>query len=182
MKSLKVGFLGYGKMGQIRYNTLNLMENCDVIKICEINDNIKVPPQISITTSPSEIFNSTDINVVIISVPNYLIKSYVISCLDAGKHVFCEKPPGRTVDEIKRVIEVENKTKLLLKYGFNHRYHKSIQMAMELISSKKLGEIVNIRGVYGKSKIISLESGWRSKKKMVGISLEKYPSYMCEVL
>ncbi|SVD91962.1 uncharacterized protein METZ01_LOCUS444816, partial [marine metagenome] len=53
-------------------------------------------------------------------------------------------------------------------YGFNHRYHDSVSEALQIIKSKKLGEIVNLRGVYGKSKIIPFSGGWRAERKYAG--------------
>jgi len=72
-----------------------------------------------------------------------------------------EKPPGRDVDDIRRVIDIEKKNPgLLLKYGFNHRYHDSVRDAQRIIKSGELGEIINMRGVYGKSKVIPFSGGW----------------------
>ena len=46
---------------------------------------------------------------------------------------------------ISKCISVEKNSKLKLKYGFNHRYHDSVETALEIIKSKKLGTIVNLR-------------------------------------
>jgi predicted dehydrogenase len=86
-----------------------------------------------------------------------------------GLHVFCEKPPGMDVKDIQNVIDIEKKfPQLKLKYGFNHRYHDSVAKAKELIDSGNLGDIINLRGLYGKSRIIPFDGGWRSKRKLAG--------------
>ncbi|MEK7555171.1 MAG: Gfo/Idh/MocA family oxidoreductase, partial [Patescibacteria group bacterium] len=83
--------------------------------------------------------------------------------------VFCEKPPGRTVADIKNVIAEEKKhPNLKLKYGFNHRYHQSVIEAKKIIDSKIYGDVINIRGVYGKSRMITSLGGWRAKRKYAG--------------
>jgi predicted dehydrogenase len=67
------------------------------------------------------------------------------------------------------VIKAEKENPgLLLKYGFNHRYHDSVREALRIIKSGELGEIVNMRGVYGKSKIIPFSGGWRAERKYAG--------------
>jgi len=53
-------------------------------------------------------------------------------------------------------------------YGFNHRYHDSVRNAFDIIKSGELGKIINLRGVYGKSKIISFQSDWRTKREIAG--------------
>ena len=93
-----------------------------------------------------------------------------VDALNAGKHVFCEKPPGRDVADIARVIACEKKHPgLKLKYGFNHRYHDSIRDALEILHSGDLGEVINLRGVYGKSQLITFDqSSWRTERKLAG--------------
>ncbi len=109
------------------------------------------------------------LDVLFVSLPNYLAAEVTIAGLKKGMHVFCEKPPGRSVKDIESVIKVEKKyPKLKLKYGFNHRYHDSIREALRIIKSNEMGDIVNIRGVYGKSKIIPFSGGWRAERKYSG--------------
>ena len=73
------------------------------------------------------------------------------------------------VSDVKDVLKIQKKNNLKLKYGFNHRYHKSVILTKKIIDSKKLGNLINIRGVYGKSKILNFsKSNWRSDKKFAG--------------
>ena len=92
-----------------------------------------------------------------------------IAGLKNNLHVFCEKPPGRNLSDIANVIEMESQRPALkLKYGFNHRYHGSIKEALRLVQSNELGKVVNLRGVYGKSKIINFTSQWRTQREIAG--------------
>ena len=78
-------------------------------------------------------------DILFICLPNYLASKVTISALKKGLHVFCEKPPARTVDEVKDIIRISKKyPHLKLKYGFNHRYHDSIRKAYKYIKSKSL--------------------------------------------
>ena len=54
-------------------------------------------------------------------------------------------------------------------YGFNHRYHDSVQDALKIIRSGRFGNIINMRGVYGKSKLITFnQADWRAKREIAG--------------
>ena len=101
---------------------------------------------------------------------NDMASEVTIAGLEKGLHVFCEKPPGRNVQEIKDVLKVESKdSSLKLMYGFNHRYHDSVQDALEIINSGQLGKIINLRGVYGKGKLITFDQpSWRTKRSIAG--------------
>ena len=89
--------------------------------------------------------------------------------LEKGYHVFCEKPPGRNVNDIDKVIKVENKNKSLkLMYGFNHRYHYSVRDAIKIVKSKEFGKVISLRGLYGKSKLLNFATDWRTNRKYSG--------------
>jgi len=112
---------------------------------------------------------SEELDVLFVSFPNYLAPEVTIAGLEKGLHVFCEKPPGRNMKDIEEVIAVKkSKPEYLLKYGFNHRYHDSVKEALRLVRSDELGEIINLRGVYGKSKMVPFEGNWRSSREFAG--------------
>ncbi len=81
-----------------------------------------------------------------VSVPNYLIKSYVVACLNAGKHVLCEKPPGLNLSEVLAMKEAMVKSGCKLMFGFNHRHHQSVIKAKEVTDSGHFGEVLWMRG------------------------------------
>tara|TARA_Y100000816_G_C26093818_1_gene578440 strand:- start:695 stop:1789 length:1095 start_codon:yes stop_codon:yes gene_type:complete len=129
----------------------------------EINDSIKY------FNNYRDLLDNIALDILFVSVPNYLAPEVTIAGIERGLHVFCEKPPGRTVEDIKRVIEVQKKhPEIKLKYGFNHRYHGSVTKTKEIIDSKQFGDVINLRGIYGKSSIVPFSGQWRSKKKYSG--------------
>jgi predicted dehydrogenase len=100
---------------------------------------------------------------------NNVAAEVTIAGMKKGLHVFCEKPPGMNVEDIQNVILVEKENPdLKLKYGFNHRHHESIKKALQIIQSGELGKVINLRGIYGKSRVIPFSGGWRSKRQLSG--------------
>jgi len=109
------------------------------------------------------------LDVLFVCMPNYLAADVTIAGLERGLHVFCEKPPGRDLADIVRVREHERKRPgQKLMYGFNHRYHDSVRDARRIIESGRLGELIDLRGVYGKSAIIRFDSEWRTQRALAG--------------
>ena len=54
-------------------------------------------------------------------------------------------------------------------YGFNHRYHDSIIRTLEILKKNKLGKVISLKGVYGKSKLITFnQPDWRTKRDIAG--------------
>jgi predicted dehydrogenase len=93
----------------------------------------------------------------------------VVSALDAGKHVFCEKPPGRSMKDIERIVAAEKRNPgQVLKIGFNHRYHLGIMEAKKIIESGEYGRILWVRGVYGKAENAGYPNDWRRDPTLAG--------------
>jgi predicted dehydrogenase len=69
-----------------------------------------------------------------------------------------------------RVIAHERRHPTLkLMYGFNHRYHESVQDALTILKSRELGRVINMRGMYGKAKLVTFnQSDWRAKREIAG--------------
>jgi len=93
----------------------------------------------------------------------------VIYGLEHGCHIFCEKPPGRNLGDIKRIIAAEKAhPELRLIFGFNHRHHPGIVDAKAIVDSGSLGRILWVRGVYGKSGGNDFEKSWRNDPQVSG--------------
>jgi predicted dehydrogenase len=69
-----------------------------------------------------------------------------------------------------RVIAHERRhPDLKLMYGFNHRYHESVQDALKILHTGELGHVINMRGMYGKAKLITFnQPDWRTKREIAG--------------
>jgi predicted dehydrogenase len=168
---LKVGIAGYGVVGKRRKACVDRNPNMRVVAVCDkaflhegtFEDGVRYYVDYRNLISH-------DIDVLIVCLTNDLAPDVTIAGLTRGIHVFCEKPPGRDVEDVCRVIRCELKRPhLKLMYGFNHRYHESVQDALRLIRTNQFGRIINMRGVYGKSKLITFDqSDWRTKREIAG--------------
>lgn len=171
MIKLRVGIAGYGIVGKRRHDFINLHPNLNVVAICDqnfVNAPIELPNLVCYNNY-NDLIERENLDIIFVCLTNNVAAEATIAGLEKGLHVFCEKPPGMNVEEIMRVIEVEKRNpKLKLKYGFNHRYHDSIKEAIRIIKSEELGKIINLRGIYGKSRVIPFSGGWRSKRELAG--------------
>jgi predicted dehydrogenase len=171
MSKLKVGIAGYGIVGRRRHECVNLNQNMELVAVCDrtfsktgvLSDGIR-------SYCDYQDLLKEDLDVLIVCLTNEIAAEVTIKGLNMGFHVFCEKPPGRDVEDIVSVIAAQKKLpSLKLMYGFNHRHHDSVKDALSLIHSGQMGKIINLRGVYGKSKLITFnQSDWRTKREISG--------------
>lgn len=167
---LRVGIAGYGIVGKRRRHFIDRHPALETVAVCDrtFPADGQLADGVPCFTSHQRLLEC-DLDMLFVCMTNDIAPTVTMAGLDRGLHVFCEKPPGRDLADIIRVIEVERRHPgLKLKYGFNHRYHDSIREALRIIQSGELGTVINLRGVYGKSKILSFESDWRTKRGMAG--------------
>ncbi len=167
---LRIGIAGYGVVGQRRRHFIDLHPGLKTVAVCDrtFSDDGIMPDGVAFHRDYKDLLGE-NLDGLFVCLTNQIAPEVSIAGLENGLHVFCEKPPGRDLADIARVISCEQRhPDLKLKYGFNHRYHHSVRDALTLIRSGELGEIINLRGVYGKSKIISFESDWRTNRGIAG--------------
>jgi len=98
------------------------------------------------TTDWHDVINHPEIEAVDITSPNFLHKEMALAAISAGKHVFCEKPVGRTPQETAEIYHAAKKAGVLSFVGLNYRWAPLVQFARNLIQEGKLGEITHYRG------------------------------------
>lgn len=164
---LKFGIAGYGKMGKIREKSIEKSSDAALVSIYDISEKNHHDDNVIVCGSLDELLK-TNIDAVFVSAYVKVAADYVIRALNAGKHVFCEKPPSMTASELYDVIETEKRTNKILKYGFNHRFHYSVMEAKKIINNNLLGKLLWMRGVYGKAGSIDFHENWRNYKNYSG--------------
>jgi predicted dehydrogenase len=171
MQRMKVGIAGYGVVGKRRRQFLDMHPAVETVAVCDqkFDGEGRLPDGVLYFDHYKKLLTQ-DIDILFVCLTNDVAAETTIAGLENGLHVFCEKPPGRDISDIVRVLEYKNNhLDLKLKYGFNHRYHYSVRDALALVRSGDLGHVINLRGVYGKSKIIAFDQDdWRSKRAIAG--------------
>ncbi len=167
---LKAGIVGYGYMGKIRKTVIQDNPELELLGISDTN-----PAALADLNPVCKTFNDyrqlvdCGVDIVFVCTPNFYSPEVVIYSLNHGKHVFCEKPPGRTVDDIRRIMHAERTNRgVRLMFGFNHRYHPGIKEAKVLVDSGRFGKILSLRGIYGKSGGLSYKKSWRNNRELSG--------------
>ncbi|MFN8492898.1 MAG: Gfo/Idh/MocA family oxidoreductase [Caldilineaceae bacterium] len=122
------------------------------------------------TTDWHAVINHPDVQVVNIASPNFLHLEMVRAATQAGKHVFCEKPVGRTPEETAEIEFLARKAGVMSFVGFNYRWAPMVQYAKQLIEEGKLGKLTHYRGrffsMYGSNPLGLLT--WRFKNEYAG--------------
>lgn len=155
-------------MGKTRYAAMKKQGHFEICGICDNNINLLEEYNMNKYEDWQHCIDEEKPEVVVVCTVNAVIPQVVCYGLKKGAHVFAEKPPGRNLEE---ALDMRNAflgcKNQILKFGFNHRYHYSVMEAKSLIDSGFLGEVVNVRGVYGKAGDLQ-KPEWRNDLEVAG--------------
>jgi len=169
---LRVGIAGHGVVGKRRREFIDKHPQLRTVALCDrtFASDGRLEDGVRCFQNYKQLL-AEPLDILFVCLTNDVAAEVTIAGLEKGLHVFCEKPPGRTLEDISRVIEcAKSRPSQKLKYGFNHRYHDSVRDALNIVRSGSMGRIINLRGVYGKSRFINYGAGadWRTQREVAG--------------
>ncbi|HYR89097.1 MAG TPA: Gfo/Idh/MocA family oxidoreductase [Terriglobia bacterium] len=164
---MKCVIFGYGYMGRIRYDALR--------RRSDIREIVVVDPQVIASEVACTLLRNVgevewdSVDAAFVCTPNDVTADLCIESLNRCGRVFCEKPPGRNWADFRRIEEAAGHAAgHILSFGFNHRLHPCVQSAKALIGSGQLGNILTVKGTYGKSGGVRYRENWRNDRTRSG--------------
>jgi len=103
-----------------------------------------------------------DVDAVVVTTPPHLHAEITLAALASGKHVLCEKPLSRTLDEAQAMVDAAARAGRVLKCGFNHRHHPAFAEARRRFELGAFGRPISGRCRYGICGRPGYEHEWRA--------------------
>lgn len=92
-----------------------------------------------ISADPADVIADPDIDAVLIAAPARFHSELIAAAARAGKDVFCEKPGGRTLEELDAALETAEAAGVLVQFGFNRRFAADFAAARTLVDEGAVG-------------------------------------------
>ncbi|HEX6923852.1 MAG TPA: Gfo/Idh/MocA family oxidoreductase [Longimicrobiaceae bacterium] len=141
----RLGFLGTGWIGRHRMEAIHRSGFGHVAMICDPAPEMASAAVESVpgakVVGPFEEMLSAGLDGIVIATPSALHAEQAIAALESGAAVFCQKPLGRTADEVARVVETARKADLLLEVDLSYRFTTGMQRIRELVSAEAIGRV-----------------------------------------
>ena len=171
---MRVGLLGAGAVAQTahlpayrRFRKAELVAICDNEpgKLRALRERTGVAHA---TPSLDEFLALPDIDAVDICLPSHEHRDAVIRCLEAGKHVLCEKPLGLTAAEVDDILAVHERSGRHLLVGMNNRYRDDSILLRRFIQDGALGEVFHARAGWLKRRERVKPGAWQHDRARSG--------------
>jgi predicted dehydrogenase len=143
---LRVAVVGLGYWGPNLVRNLHEVEDAEVAWICDLDTNAlevigRRYPAVKRTTSFDEVLADETVDAIAIATPVTTHAPLASAALEAGKHVFVEKPLAASSAEGSALLELADERGLTLMPGHTFLYSPAVNMVAEMIRSGELGDI-----------------------------------------
>jgi predicted dehydrogenase len=164
---VRIGFIGVGTQGRALLDSVSPTHG-DVRALCDINpSSLKLADQVlSEKKLPparhyaewKEMLEKEDIEAVITAVPLWAHADVTVGCLDAGKHVLCEKMMAWDVESCERMRDAARRNRKVLEIGYQRNYNPVYRSAYDgIIRAGALGDVYYARLAWHRN------ANWRRK-------------------
>jgi UDP-N-acetylglucosamine 3-dehydrogenase len=170
MEKLNIGIIGVANFGAVRrtlmresglYNVKYAFDiNEEALKVCQKEENCEI------VSSYEEMLSKDDIDAIMICTGGKFHRDNVIDALNAGKHVFCEKPLASTKQEVIDILNKQKETNKVVHIGHKHFETDSVSVKIkEMMNNGELGKITAFeRTTCHNGGLLIKEGDWRGDK------------------
>lgn len=169
---LSVAIIGAGRVGQIRAAVIRRSKSAFLAVVVDTDlaraEKLAEGTRAIVGSDWSSLVTRPDVHAVVVCTPTKFHLDLALAALQAGKHVLCEKPLGRNVDEARKMFEAARQSCRLLKTGFNYRHMAHVRKARELLEAGVLGPLHFLRCRYGHGGRPGYEREWCTDAELSG--------------
>lgn len=158
---IRVGVIGYGTMGKIHSQALQEIPNAKLVIVADPDSERRAQAErdfgVDVVSNLEELLRTTDVDLVDICAPTYLHESIMTEAIKAQKHIFCEKPLARSLEEGKRLVELGKGYEKKIGIGHVVRFAPAYTGIKDSVQSGEIGTAAVVRTFRGGS---PFPKGW----------------------
>ena len=151
-ESVRVALVGAGRIGTSHASVIaNRVHATDLVAIADPRPGAAaaVAEQLGVrsTTLIDEVMTATDVDAIVIAASSTAHSGLIQQAAKAGKHVFCEKPAGMSLHEIRAARDATANAGVAFQVGFNRRFAKEFAAARDAITHGEVGTVQLMRSL-----------------------------------
>lgn len=144
---VKIGIIGAGRIGKVHLQSITYhVKNAVVTAIADpfMNEEtekfVKSMGVEKISKDYKDIINDPEIDAVMVCSSTDTHSSISVEAINAGKHVFCEKPVDHSIEKIQAVADALEGKKLKFQVGFNRRFDHNFAAIRKAVDDGRIGD------------------------------------------
>ena len=179
-KKLNFGVIGSGFMGKthvfgvsLANRVFDLPYNLHIAKIADVSESLagQAASELGIDKYCGDwrdLISDENIHIINITSPNSLHKEMALAAIEAGKHVYCEKPLSTSASDAKEMRNAAGASEVKTQVGFNYLCNPMLRKARQMIIAGDLGEIRGFRGIHAEDYMAAREAPYTWRHEPLG--------------
>ena len=147
--TIRIGLAGLGKMGLSHLAIVNAHPQLEVAAVCDglsyLTNNLKKFTSFNCYNDYQEMLEKEQLDAVLIATPSKAHAAMATQAIQAGLHVFCEKPFVLDITEGQKIIDRAAAGDLVTQVGYHNRFVGAFQKAQQLVAEGALGTVYHFR-------------------------------------
>lgn len=178
MNKVRVGFLGTGGFMGAHARRIKEIPDAELVALCDVSDaqiktfiarnlaDLPTPP--ATFTDPAKMYREAKLDAVFIATPHTLHFRHGMDALDAGCHVYMEKPMVTSLDDAYTLADKARAAGKILVVGYNSPCSPEFTYLRQIIESGELGKLELVSGYLAQGWMKATVGTWRQDPKLSG--------------
>ena len=180
MSKIKIGIIGAGYIAGVHTSVLARDERVQIIAVHDVvptaAERLAGAYSATAVATAQEVLERSD--AVFVTTPNTQHVSLAIAAIEAGKHVFCEKPLATSLDEAQRVFKKASETNKVFQVGHNRRFAPVYATLKRMLSETHEAHSAHVKMNRGEL----LKPEWTGDPTVTGGFLYETPIHMFDMM
>jgi predicted dehydrogenase len=167
---VNVAIVGCGLIGRKRAASLGgaRLVACADTNHARAEDLARNFPECSAVSDWRQAVARDDVSVVVVATPHHSLAEITVGAVESGKHVLVEKPGALHAAQLGGLPDLAKRHRVLVHVGFNHRYHRAVRHARQIVDSGAAGPLMLVRARYGHGGRPGYDREWRADPAVSG--------------
>jgi myo-inositol 2-dehydrogenase/D-chiro-inositol 1-dehydrogenase len=180
MTKIRVGVIGAGYIGGVHAGILARDERVQITGVYDVDQQraqrLARAHDARVTVDSSELIDRSD--AVYIATPNTQHVSLALAAIDAGKHIFCEKPLATTIPDAESVFSKAKQLQSVFQVGHNRRFAPVYATLKQLLTEKHRPHSAHVKMNRGEL----LNPVWTGDPNITGGFLYETPIHLFDMM
>lgn len=189
MEKVRIGIIGFGRMGLTHYSIINTHPAVEMTAVADTSTMMlnmigKYLPGTKMFEDYKDLLNSGLVDAVIVCTPSVMHYDVCKMAAEKGINVFCEKPFTTSPAQAKELADIFEQKGLVNQVGYVYRFDAVFGKVKEMLAQQLIGKVVHANVQFLSSTISKMqpEKGWRSKRENGGGATYEMGSHVFDLM
>lgn len=189
MNKVRIGIIGFGRMGLTHYSIINTHPAVEMTAIADTSSTMlnmikKYLPGTKLFEDYKDLLNSGLVDAIIVCTPSVMHYDVCKMAAEKGINVFCEKPFTTSPAQAKELADIFESKSLVNQVGYVYRFDAVFGKVKEMLDQQLIGKVVHTNVQFLSSTISKMqpEKGWRSKRENGGGATYEMGSHVIDLM